>query len=317
VYQTRKIGALVPPGSGGDRIVAATDAAKLTSAVSGLRGTLYWSSNRFGNHEILALSLPGMEQRRLTDHPHADFFPRVSPDGKKLAFCRSQLEWVSQRDVLAWDLMLMDLGSGATSVVATDSVAPSWSSDGRFLYYQHRGSEVMEYSLATGSHRLLFKSGIAPIPEGSTINEPAYNPLSGQLAAAFRGSLRVITLFSASGKGTAVSDGCETAWSPDYSFLYYVQDRSGNKGTSIRKYDPAMGRSSLWLDVPGEWSHEYFPKLSWDGDYLVFGASTGGHEHDSADYEIFLWEVGAPDSEIVRVTFHSGNDAWPDIWLEK
>jgi hypothetical protein len=316
LYATRKIGTLVPPGAGANQTMAKIDAAKLKSAVSGLKGTMYWSSNRFGNHEILALSLPELELRRLTDHPNADYYARVSPDGKKLAFCRSQIEWVSQRDVIAWDLLLMDLKSGATAVVAANSIAPSWSSDGRFLYYQRQGTEVMEYTLATGSHRLLFKSGLAPIPDKCTINQPAYNPDTGQLAAAFRGSLGVITLFSASGESTAIGDGCETGWSPDYSFIYHVKDGGGNKKNSIRKYDPKTKRSSLWLDVPGEWSHEYFPKLSRDGNYLVFGASTGGHEHDSADYEIFLWKVDSPDTDVTRVTFHSGNDNWPDIWLE-
>lgn len=316
LYATRKIGSLVPPGAGADQTMGKSDAAILKSAVSGLRGAIYWSSNRFGNHEILSLSLPGLELRRLTNHPNVDYYARVSPDGKKLAFCRSQIEWVSQRDVFAWDLLLMDLTSGATTVVAANSIAPSWSSDGRFLYYQRQGSEVREYTLATGSHRLLFNSGRAPIPDNCTINEPAYNPGSGQLAATLRGSLRVITLIEASGESTAIGDGCETAWSPDYSFIYHVKGAGGNKKNSIRKYDPVAKRSSLWLDVPGEWSHEYFPKLSWDGNYLVFGASTGGHEQDSADYEIFLWKVDSPDTDVTRVTFHSGNDNWPDIWLE-
>ena len=73
----------------------------------------------------------------------------------------------------------------------------------------------------------------------------------------------------------------------------------------------------MWLDMPGEYSHEYFPKLSNSEDYLVFGSSTGDHEHDSADYEIFIWQVGTPVQSASRLTFHTGNDNWPDIFINK
>ena len=48
----------------------------------------------------------------------------------------------------------------------------------------------------------------------------------------------------------------------------------------------------------------------------MLGASAGGHEHDVADYEIFLWQVGAPADQVQRLTFHSGNDNWPDIYTD-
>jgi hypothetical protein len=171
-----------------------------------------------------------------------------------------------------------------------------------------------EYTLENQTHKVLFRSGTPPIPGGYTVGDPAYNPVGRQLAAGVAGSIK---LFSASADTVEISSGCESAWSPDYAFVYHVIDGGGNVGNSFRKYDPATGQSTLWLDVPGSWSHEYFPKLSWDGAYLVFGASSSGHEHDSADYEIFLWKVGSPDTEVTRLTFHSGNDNWPDLWLDK
>ena len=70
------------------------------------------------------------------------------------------------------------------------------------------------------------------------------------------------------------------------------------------------------LDAPGEWSHEYFPRVSNDGALLAYGASQGGHEHDVADYEIFLWRIGTAPEAAARVSFHTGNDQWPDVWVE-
>jgi hypothetical protein len=46
----------------------------------------------------------------------------------------------------------------------------------------------------------------------------------------------------------------------------------------------------------------------------VLAATQRGHDHDIADYEIYLWEVGTPADTAVRLTYHSGNDRWPDIF---
>ena len=71
----------------------------------------------------------------------------------------------------------------------------------------------------------------------------------------------------------------------------------------------------VFMDLPGRRSHEYFPELSSDGKWLVWGITQRGHDHDTADYEIYLWEVGAPPEKAARLTFNSGNDRWPDIFI--
>jgi hypothetical protein len=70
------------------------------------------------------------------------------------------------------------------------------------------------------------------------------------------------------------------------------------------------------LDVPSKRSHEFFPRLSNDGKWLVFGAARGGGAHDVEDFEIYLWQVGAPVKSSVRMTFDAANDRWPDLFVE-
>ncbi|NLB06976.1 MAG: hypothetical protein GX835_08430, partial [Desulfobulbaceae bacterium] len=94
-------------------------------------------------------------------------------------------------------------------------------------------------------------------------------------------------------------------------------DHGGRQQNAIYRTDPATLKPELWFDAPGEFSHEYFPRVANTGDWLVYGASTGGHEHDTADYEIFLWPIGRPAAEAIRLTHHTGNDCWPDIFLTK
>ena len=89
----------------------------------------------------------------------------------------------------------------------------------------------------------------------------------------------------------------------------------GEQHNAIWRVDAPGAPPARWLDLTGNYSHEYFPKVSGDGRVLVLGASAGGHEHDVADYEIFLWEIGAPADAAIRLTYHTGNDCWPDIYL--
>jgi hypothetical protein len=71
------------------------------------------------------------------------------------------------------------------------------------------------------------------------------------------------------------------------------------------------------MDLPGRRSHEYFPVISTDGKWMIWCATDRGHDHDKYDYEVHIWEVGTPNENAVRLTFHSGNDRWPDIYIEK
>jgi hypothetical protein len=48
---------------------------------------------------------------------------------------------------------------------------------------------------------------------------------------------------------------------------------------------------------------------------MVWGVTQRGHDHDIADYEIYLWRVGDKPEGAVRLTYHSGNDRWPDIFI--
>ena len=47
----------------------------------------------------------------------------------------------------------------------------------------------------------------------------------------------------------------------------------------------------------------------------MWGITQRGHDHDIADYEIYLWQVGTPPEKAARLTYHSGNDRWPDIFI--
>ena len=319
VRNVRKMGSFTPPKPGKPALAAGVER-PVNPALANLHGFVIWSSNRSGSHDLLMLSLPEQQLTRLTSDSHTDYFPRISPDGSKLVFSRSQEVWVSQRNYFAWDVYLLELATGKTSLLAENGNTPTWSADGTKVYFQRKGNQFVEYSLADKKERVLFEPGRnLPFPASVMLETPAWNEYSKGLAVTLRGGARGTFVIDAAADQVAVrqaGDGCQLNWAADGSFLYQV-DHGGRGGNAFYRLDPATLERQLWYDAPEPYSHEYFPKLADNGKVLVFGASTGGHEHDKADYEIFLWPVGAPESATVRLSFHTGNDNWPDIFLTK
>lgn len=281
-------------------------------------GFLVWSSNRSGNHDIFKMTLPDKRITRLTDHPHAEYFPRISPDGRYIVFSRARKPKVSQRNHRPWDVILLDLDTGEQRLLAAHGNTPTWSPDGRRVFFQRQATEFVEHDLRTGRESIVFKSGTGQVNKGAGLQTPHSSPDGRRLAVTLRGAQHLTGIVDAAGTITMVSDGCQLTWTRRGDALYYV-DYGGRMKNAFYAYDPARGKSRKWLDVPGEFSHEYFPKLSNDERYLAFGASRSvkDHEHDRADYEIFLWQIGTPPESIARLTFHRANDAWPDVYLNR
>ncbi|MBN2144855.1 MAG: PD40 domain-containing protein [Candidatus Aureabacteria bacterium] len=289
---------------------------RLRNTVKNLKGFIVWSSNRTSNHEIWLMTLPDLFLKQLTHHPNADTFPRISRDGTRILFCRSHKENASQRDAVPWDVYIMDIKTQHEQLMAKDSFAPSWSNKGEKIYFEKEVTQFWEKDLQTGEEKMLFKSGMPPVPGNIRLESPSFNEKEQMLAVTLRGSMRRQMLFSLKGEKKDAGGGCQIAWSPKGDYLYYV-DKGGKKGTSFYKLVPGTGEVISWFDSPGAYSHDYFPSVSFDGNYLVYASSEGGHEHDRADYEIFLWKINSDPYECVRVTYHSANDCWPDMWLER
>ena len=278
-------------------------------------GFIVWSSNRFGNHDILRMDLPGREITQLTTHPHTEFYPRVSPDGRYVVFARSHIPWVSQRKQAPWDVILLDLQSGEERMLAKNANMPTWSQDSEKVYFIRDLIEFTQIDIKSGKEKLLYKSGEGDISHKTILQTPHLSPDKKKMSVTLRGRQHRIGIADLNGKFKEIADGCQLYWSKDGSFLYFV-DYGGKQKNAFFIYEPDKDKKTMWLDLPGDFSHEYFPKLSQQEDYLIFASSTGGHEHDSADYEIFLWQVGAPAESATRLTFHTGNDNWPDVYLQ-
>ncbi|MBM9512968.1 lysylphosphatidylglycerol synthase domain-containing protein [Desulfogranum marinum] len=311
--KVKKLGAIRPPDTG--QIVERENDEPVAEVLDRTHGFIVWSSNRNGNHDIYKYSFQDKQIIQLTSHAHTEYFPRISPGGEKIVFARSNVPWVSQRNHYAWDVYVLNLVDGVESLLARNGTFPTWSQDGQAVYFLREGYKVVELDIASGHETVVLQTGEnSVLPETVRLETPSVKPHDELVALTLRGSERAVVTMGPDGKLTKLGQGCQLSWSPTGDYLYKI-DHGGKQQNAIFFIDSVTLDIKKWFDSPSSYSHEYFPKVSNDGDVLVFGASKGGHEHDSADYEIFLWVIGTPWESVQRITHHTGNDCWPDVYI--
>jgi len=292
-------------------------AAVVDTDLQRLDGFIVWSSNRSGNHDIYLKRLPNGVIQRITNHPHTEFYPRISPDGKQIVFSRSHKPSVSQRNIYPWDVYLLDLKSGKERLLAKNGNLPTWSIDGKRVFFQRHGNTVVELNLRKNREKILYQSGQnIKVPPKTALGTPSISAKGDRLAATFRNTMRATGVVGPKGRVRRTGKGCQLNWGPGDRYLYKIDD-GGKMKNALYKINAKTLAATKWFDAQGDYSHEYFPRISNTDDVLVYGASSGGHEHDTADYEIFLWVVGEPANKVKRITYHAGNDCWPDVYLYK
>ena len=323
----KKLGSISAPPVGEDVSAKFTDRLQATAIeLEGVNGFVVWSSNRNGNHDILRMDLPSREITSITNHPHAEFYPRVSPDGKRISFSRSQQPWVSQRNWEAWDLYVRDLSSGEEQLIAENANFANWSGENEITYLQNGHTFIKKGLSSSAKEEIIYQSGLNnAIPVGSKISTPDYNPATGEVVFTGRQSELGMNsgfwgtaVYNDDDTHTGLNNGCQLFFSTDGSYLYQVAKggKFDKEGNQFLRIDSETYEAQTMVDLNDDYSHIYFPKDSNEGSYLVLGASAGGHEHDTADYELFLWKIGSNPNYATRLTFHSGNDNWPDVYIK-
>ena len=323
----QKRGRLTAPPRGEAVEPTPAEAAARDAMLRAFGGRIVWSSNRSGSHDIWILDGPGAQPRRLTRSTFTDTYPRFSPDGTMVAFSRSTEPWVSQRNFDKWDTWVLDLATGEERLVATNAYQACWCDTNALVFVRAGGTQLVRAATGGEKEEILLESGVPPLGDGDLVTLPDAQPNAAPsgdrvpflFLLTLRGKHRATAEFvPGTGfrdvSGQLLSDiagGCQMVWRGDG--IAWI-DHPGRMKNAIytmagRGHSPA----EVLLDDPGAWSHEYFPRFTADGRWLVYGASTGKHEQDSADYEIFLWDTADTNAPPARLTFHTGNDCWPDI----
>ncbi|MGH7819340.1 MAG: hypothetical protein ACREQ9_06185 [Candidatus Binatia bacterium] len=274
-------------------------------------GSVIWSSNRSGNHEIYRLDVANRTARLepLTENPAVDTFPRFSPDGATIVFNRSRADGASSREPGAFDVWRMRAdGSGQERL--GPGFHPTFTADGAAVLFS-RGGKVVRLALADRREEVLLDAERAL--GGGAFEPDLFGPA---LALTVRGrGRRAFGVYDLRRRSfrSFPGDSCQIAWWPGSEDLVWVEGHQGRGGTRIARGGTGDGRFETLIDLPSGMSHEYFPRPSRDGRWLAWSASRGDHDPDRADFDIFLWRAGTPWKEALRISHDPGNDQWPDV----
>jgi hypothetical protein len=313
------------PPSGSEEQPAEADKQAMREVGGKAHGQIVWSSSRLGNHDLFTMSTDGSNVRPITQGDNVDWFPRFSPDGTRILFTRSKKGWVFERDANSdgkWDIFTVAPDGGGLTKVVDNASWGTWIGNDEIVYA--RVTALYRRKLAGGDETLLVDSSKVKELDGALLQQPEMSRDGRYVAITLRGSKRETGIWDLQEKSwTRTGEGCQINWYPQGGEVYWVHP-TGNGGSRVLhlpvsgskpgKSDADLDAITL-IDIPGRRSHEYFPQLSADGNWLVWAATQRGHDHDIADYEIYLWEVGSPAEKAVRLTYHSGNDRWPDIFI--
>ncbi len=300
-------------------------AAAMRSLGARAKGIVVWSSSRLGNHDLFVMNTDGTEVRPITRGDTVDWFPRFSPDGGRILFCRSRKGWVREQDANVpekWDVWsVRPDGTDERKLVESASWG-TWVDDDTILYV--RGTVVLRRRLSTGEEQTIVDSTQVPALDGALLQQPQLSKDGRHVAITLRGSKRETGIWDIEARTwTRTGDGCQVNWTPSGEAIYWVHP-TGNGGSRVVRAKVQGGKPAgaiddvdrlELVDIPGRRSHEYFPQLSRDGRFLVWAATQRGHDHDIYDYEIYLWDVSTPAAQATRLTFHSANDRWPDVFI--
>lgn len=266
------------------------------------RGRIFFQSDMDGDSEIYVLTAGGVS--RLTDNTWQDEYPRLSPDGRRIAF--------SANPSGTFQIFTMNTdGTGIARVTEAphDASWQAWYPDGKRIAYS-REAPGRDFSLWTADLETGKSEPLLPDFRGA-LSLPDFSP-AGDLMA-FTGKRLagwdVHMHDLASGRWRELVKGgrsCRARFSPDGKKLAYVSSEADGKGDIWTMNPDGSDKKRLTTrdDV-----YDYFPSWSPDGKYIVFCSDKVGRL-DGGRWALFLVKV---ETGLVFPLFDSGRrDLFPE-----
>ena len=274
-----------------------------------LPGRIVFDSNRAGTFGIHSIRPDGSDLRTIVDSgDYEEMYPDVSPDGRWIAYARA--ETVARTSPAEIRIVRPD-GSGDRRVAANGTF-PTFSGDGRTIYFERGRTRVFSVPVEGGKPRLLFRPKAYGF-EGSQIVKPRVAP--GGDAVVFTSDRNrgweAWGVDLARRKPFRIAPGCEPAWLDGGSRIAWVREDGARHGTGIFSFDRASGAKGELQDAGPPYGHEYFPSATPDGRFLLYGASPGEHSHLTAPYQIFVKDLAS--GRVVQVTTGRATHRWPKL----
>lgn len=267
---------------------------------------LVWANYQNGNWDIYLQDTNG-QSKKLTNTSKDEMHPRFSKDGKWIYY------FYGTGDDNA--IRRMNLSGEVDSGWGIDSAEYfSLIGDDKMIYQSNAGnrSTIKWINLSTSK---TWDDDINSQISGTSIYEPDATPDGKTVFALIASSgWHVVRSPGVNGKYSKLQEGCQPVVSPDGKTALYVH-ADGNGDRSIRAHTIGTGSEYTFIDMSGGESHEYNPKFSNDGKYVVFSACPNGqHTPTKSSYKLYLKKWGSSDAP-TKIIDMSGSNYDPDIYF--
>jgi Tol biopolymer transport system component len=209
---------------------------------------------------------------RLTGEAGADLYPSISPDGRNVAFVRS-----NGHDLDIWVQRVggrkaLNLTPGADA----DDTMPAFSPDGGSIAFRSKrdGGGIFVMGATGESVKRLTREGCHPAwsPDGTRLaytSECVENPAS----RGGRSLLKILDLAGGEARALDVPDAVQPSWSPSGKRIAYwlVPAGSGQRDLATVGAD-GTGERFLTRDAAMDWNPVWSP----DGRWIYFSSDRGG-----------------------------------------
>jgi len=117
-----------------------------------------------------------------------------------------------------------------------------------------------------------------------------------------------------------IGPGCFAATPPGGPWIYHASRHDPATKPDIYRLgvNELMDRSSYAAEVAlpdAQWGHENMPRISTDGRWLIYAATTGCHNWLDCNYDVFIHRLGSGPTERHRLTDDPGNDSFPHMFV--
>lgn len=274
-----------------------------------IEGQIIFQSDLDGDNELYLLSRAGI--KKLTDNDWQDEFPRVSPDGRWVAFSSNRHG--------NYDLFVMAIdGSKTRRLTASphDESELAWTTDGRRIVYTEERKRVVGRSytlwsvdLATGERKRFLPefSGSCSLPDFTPrapwVTFTGKKTIGWDIYLADLENNKIINL-SENGQT------CRSRFSPDGRWLVYVSHEADHRGDIFIIQPDGQGKKRL---TPRDETYDYFPSWSPDGRFVVFCSNARSMYAHEGDWDLYIVDVATGRVDLFLAT--PGRDVFPE-WIK-
>ncbi len=274
-----------------------------------IEGQIIFQSDLDGDNELYLLNRAGI--KKLTDNDWQDEFPRVSPDGRWVAFSSNRHG--------NYDIFVMAIdGSRTKRLTASphDESELAWTPDGRRIVYTEERKRVVgrSYSLwsvdlATGERKRFLPefSGSCALPDfaphAPLVTFTGKKNIGWDIYLADLEKNKILNL---SDNGQT----CRSRFSPDGRWLVYVSHEADHKGDIFIVKPDGQGKRRL---TQRDETYDYFPSWSPDGRFVVFCSNSRSMYAHEGDWDLYLVEMATGRVDLLLAT--PGRDVFPE-WIK-